>query len=611
MADDVTIKHADVTAGVHRLYHWSEPNAAARLALAVTATHEGRVCRQTDDNSYWLLTTSAPVTWKRVDGEGSGGGGGGGWTTALDVNLMQASAYTFVDGAQTWLGLPVTGKNIASGALTAAVQPGTGLVIQLNTTSTDIGPAADTGPSLRIPLLSLAPEFVLGSSRLRLSFQWRTINADADFEVAMVGLRKMTFVANQEHWFRFSRGHHGTQGGSAYHRCAVLLGSTETMIASGIPANNVDVLESDGLEVTFSTKQTTASSTDPNSSAFDAKTNTAIARHAPAMAVSGSALSVAQASDLAVFIGILSANTNRNASVVIERIRVEYTANVGGVPASLTVVDNRITNLSDPVNPQDADTKAARDAAIGWRAALDVNFVTEPAFTFVDGLQTWKGVTVTGVNVASAADVFAIVPGTGLVIDHNATSTDFWLTTNSAPRIQLVLKDMIPGYLVGSTRVRVWCEMANNADQNFEQSVFGIIKVPHVNNNVARWSFNRVFENSFKVNGQVISGTAEYQYPLASPDPVCMIDFVDGQLTGYYSKAATAAATDANSKEFDPTTISRRFTNRYAGGGTTADLDRPIFSSPDSLAVFITAFAANTANNFQATIKRLRIEYKL
>lgn len=57
-----------VSEGVHIPYQWSYANAAARTgASGFAATDVGKLARQVDDNSLWMLTVTTP-TWIRVAG---------------------------------------------------------------------------------------------------------------------------------------------------------------------------------------------------------------------------------------------------------------------------------------------------------------------------------------------------------------------------------------------------------------------------------------------------------------------------------------------------------------------------------------------------------------
>lgn len=65
------IQHAALrpgaSSGIHVVHSWEVANAAARIALAVGGLDAGKVCRQLDDDSYWLLrSTSSGAVWLQI-----------------------------------------------------------------------------------------------------------------------------------------------------------------------------------------------------------------------------------------------------------------------------------------------------------------------------------------------------------------------------------------------------------------------------------------------------------------------------------------------------------------------------------------------------------------
>ena len=68
--------HKNINLGdVHRLYNWEVQDTAALNALVVTSGDIGKVARQLDNNTYWILNQVSPtVEW---GGFGSGSGSGG------------------------------------------------------------------------------------------------------------------------------------------------------------------------------------------------------------------------------------------------------------------------------------------------------------------------------------------------------------------------------------------------------------------------------------------------------------------------------------------------------------------------------------------------------
>ena len=59
----------------HPVHNYSYASAAARLAASgFTSSDIGKVARQTDNNTFWVLVLESPITWHQMDAAGGGGG---------------------------------------------------------------------------------------------------------------------------------------------------------------------------------------------------------------------------------------------------------------------------------------------------------------------------------------------------------------------------------------------------------------------------------------------------------------------------------------------------------------------------------------------------------
>lgn len=67
-------EHADLPAGeVHIIYQWSYADASARTgATGFVSADIGKVARQEDDDSFWILIATTP-TWTEITGVGASG----------------------------------------------------------------------------------------------------------------------------------------------------------------------------------------------------------------------------------------------------------------------------------------------------------------------------------------------------------------------------------------------------------------------------------------------------------------------------------------------------------------------------------------------------------
>lgn len=65
--------HSAETAGsIHVAYNFSYANAAARNAAVLAATDIGKIARQTDDNTFYILQDDSPLTWREITSVSAG-----------------------------------------------------------------------------------------------------------------------------------------------------------------------------------------------------------------------------------------------------------------------------------------------------------------------------------------------------------------------------------------------------------------------------------------------------------------------------------------------------------------------------------------------------------
>lgn len=92
-------KHSELT-NIHVPYNWAYADETAReAATGFTTADVGKLARQLDDNSLWMLVDDSPETWVQVGGAAAGGGGGSiliarAQRTAGNLTLNNVSTFT-------------------------------------------------------------------------------------------------------------------------------------------------------------------------------------------------------------------------------------------------------------------------------------------------------------------------------------------------------------------------------------------------------------------------------------------------------------------------------------------------------------------------------------
>jgi hypothetical protein len=114
---------------------------------------------------------------------------GPGWIRVVDVDFTQLPPQTIVNGANNIDGMVWTAENVASATSSFAIGS-SGLVIVNNAAVTVRYPGeACTAPGIRIRLADLAPDFIVGSSQLRILMQGGN-NGNANHEVLRLALER-------------------------------------------------------------------------------------------------------------------------------------------------------------------------------------------------------------------------------------------------------------------------------------------------------------------------------------------------------------------------------------------------------------------------------------
>lgn len=93
MAD---VQHSDIDVGdIHKPNNWQYADATARTsATGFAADDVGKIARQLDDDSFWLLTNNSPITWKQITDPANIGGGAGVYGNAFEESSDESLTTT-------------------------------------------------------------------------------------------------------------------------------------------------------------------------------------------------------------------------------------------------------------------------------------------------------------------------------------------------------------------------------------------------------------------------------------------------------------------------------------------------------------------------------------
>jgi len=240
------------------------------------------------------------------------------WQKAIDVNLTQASNFTFTDTTNTWNGQPWVGANIATKTDSFGVVNGTGLVLNHNAQNTAWAPSTDTAPKISLQVSSLIPDFVWGQSELRVTAEFE-VAGSTSYDLGGIAVEK-AFVSNTAWTHKLYAGY--VPGYQRYSQ--VLLENVESI---GFLATNSEKVQRMWIKgpsfVQYSSRASGAvSNTDSNDIAFGQDMDYSIfGLWAPAVTATPR---IKKASDAYIVIAAQTGNTANTCVLTIRRLRVEY-----------------------------------------------------------------------------------------------------------------------------------------------------------------------------------------------------------------------------------------------------------------------------------------------
>lgn len=263
------------------------------------------------------------------------------------------------------------------------------------------------------------------------------------------------------------------------------------------------------------------------------------------------------------------------------------------------------TTVKDALNTLSA-------AASGWQTAYDRNFTQDSNFTFADGSNSWNGLTWTGANIAAKADSVAVINGTGLVIDCNAQSTDWYYTSDNCAKIYIALATLIPNFDWGASELRISAQFETVGTTNYDLGGISVEKAFVANQNWTQKMYAG-YTPSYVRFGQILMEGAEGVIQMPTANKVNRLYLRGLNYATYASRSTSAADSDPNSTVFDlhDYVVAGFWTPATAATSTSVAINSsPRLADLASVRLVIGAQTANTNNNCVLTVKRLRVDWR-
>lgn len=264
--------------------------------------------------------------------------------------------------------------------------------------------------------------------------------------------------------------------------------------------------------------------------------------------------------------------------------------------------------------------------AAGWQSAIDINFAAEANLTLADGANTIGGKTWTGEYIAARASSAAIVNGTGLRIANNTVLSEvFTIVPYGAPNFYIPILDLIPGFALGQTEIRILAQLETNASHNHEAIRVAILKRPWVENVMAHWEIRHgYYDGSGPRAGALVlqggnGGAAPNRADYAAGTAVAGANNVMGfhwnlhkALFYRYTTALGLSAVNNDIFNWSEMTLGATWlpsSGAAVGQATMAAQPVPVKASDLYLAIICSE--QNTLGTHVGVLNRLRVEYKL
>lgn len=244
----------------------------------------------------------------------------------------------------------------------------------------------------------------------------------------------------------------------------------------------------------------------------------------------------------------------------------------------------------------------------GWVTLFDVDCTTQTSASFVTSSSfiplfgyNWFGQNLTG-NV----DSFGILPGVGLVLDPNGSNTDQFTSTFTAPTLFLPITRALADFNINEHELRVWSILElTGSNANYEVTRIGFAKYTegvggNPQNYYISWikgfdAVNMAQTDNF-YNGSVTRNAFDNTHNL-----FC-VHLKDHRSADFYSGLV-------DTKDPIPDLSDPRVQHKCSFpniGNTNATM----VTSSKGYSLMITAYPVGAGNSFQATYRRIKLEYR-
>lgn len=319
-----------------------------------------------------------------------------------------------------------------------------------------------------------------------------------------------------------------------------------------------------------------------------------------------------------------SGSPNANITLFGGDVRISGSLTVGSGSVTITSNDIRFGDFTTRIEKQGGDLKffdanntsgkslsdigsGGGGSTTGWETAYEIDFTTLSAVTASTSTVSIDGYTWNVENLANA-DFIGVIPGTGLQVDPNANSTDYYTNVRTSPLIWISIQSLVPDYdpTIDDLRVFVNLELTGS-DANFEIASTALTKLPYPGNTTqfSHQFFRGYSGGSFTSSRSFLGSTLYSGINGASSSSAGMM-----VLSHNYTNFGVYGLDYDYATYSFPTGSVKQNLGNFNLRGSTAGYQTIRFEYEPEIAFEFAAFPVNTANSFQATIRHLLIQRK-